>query len=179
MKATNRRLLALVGIGLGGLVAAGCGRATAQVPVSHHPAAGVVQIRISLDATRVVAGQELHGEAVVTNTGSTPILLNACSTQDWLMVGLANAQVRYDPVVPDGMCSPPTRLPPGPSRFPITVRTTYQSCAGPEGEPSAQVPACVGDRMPVLPSGTYQTEVDTQGLPSVTPPAPITVTVAD
>jgi hypothetical protein len=31
--------------------------------------------------------------------------------------------------------------------------------------------------MPVLPAGTYQTEVDTQGLPSVTPAAPITVTV--
>ena len=137
-----------------------------------------MHVTITLDKTAVAAGQDLHGEAVVTNTTSAAIMVKACPS-DWLHVGLTNSQVSYEPLNSDVLCEPSIRLASGANRFPITVKTTYQACTGPLGEASPQVPACVSDQMPVLPSGVYQTKVETSGLPGTTPASPITVTVTD
>jgi hypothetical protein len=155
----------LTGIGMGAVLVVGCGHVAA--PAQPQPVMGAVHIALSLDTTRVVAGQDLHGEATVTNTTSAPIMVQACPS-DWLQIGLVNPQVPYQPLNSDVLCEPSIRLAPGPNRFPITIQTIYQQCSG---------SGCGPDGPPALPAGTYQTKVDTNGLPSVTPAMPVTVTV--
>lgn len=138
-----------------------------------------VTIRLSLDQTRAVAGQLIHGQAVVTNATAKPIPIDACSAGGWMLVGLTNGTVPFVPFFAYAACSP-IRLAPGPNRFPVTVATLYEWCLGPGGQsPLVPVPKCLPNgQPPPLPPGTYITKVVAPGLPAGTPEAPpVTVTL--
>jgi hypothetical protein len=143
-------------------------------------AAGGWTIRVSLDQMRVAAGQPIYGQAVVTNTTARPIPVQTCSTgTGWVLVGLTNGTIPYDPFFADDACAP-SQLAPGPHRYRVAVATFYQWCLGPGGEsPLIPVPKCLPDGgPPPLPAGTYITKVVAEGLPPGTAEAPpVTVTL--
>lgn len=173
------RFVSVAGIGAGVLLLAACAQ---QVPVpgaapaTSQAPSGPVQITISVPITRVSAGQTLHGDAVVTNTTATPVTVHGCPST-WLQVGLTNAQISYDPAIPDLACAPTIQLAPGPNRFPFTIQTTYPACTEPGGHSLMPMPTCAPGGLPALPAGTYQTKVVTDGVPGVAPAAPISITV--
>jgi len=136
-----------------------------------------VVIRVHLDQTRVVAGQTIRGQAVVTNTTAKPILLRTCAKSGWLMVGLTNGKIPFDPAFAAVGCAPSVWLAPGQRRYSITVMTTYQACLQPGGHSVYPVPTCSPNGLPPLPAGTYRTKVVAEGLPETTEAAPVTVTL--
>ena len=152
--------------------------AAASIPGSALSSA--VVIRVSLDQARVVAGQPIHGQAVVTNTTTKPVLIHACAAEGWVMVGLTNGRIPYHPAITYSLCAP-SPLAPGPHRYPVTVATTYPACLGPGGKSliPVHIPTCAPNgRPPPLPAGTYITKVVAPGLPAGTPVAPpVTVTL--
>lgn len=146
--------------------------------------AGSLHIQIILDDSVVHGGSSIQGEAVLVNDGPRPILVGPCP--GWLAVGLANADVDFDPASSLAECNDRPALPVGVSRFPITVQATYTSCIYPHVGfiPTAQRPLCVGSgtppsQLPPLPPGSYETKAVIQGLPPGTaaPSPPVRVTV--
>ncbi len=79
----------------------------------------------------------------------------------------------------DLMPCPPALLPPGISRFHVTVPTTYRECSQTGGTGRPDLPPCApGPAMPPLPAGIYQLKVGPEGLPAGTSlPSPATVTL--
>jgi hypothetical protein len=145
---------------------------------------GSLHIQVVLDDSVVHGGSSIQGEEVFVNDGPRPIMVGGCP-DDWLMVGLANASVDFDPPTSLAVCQGGPTLPVGVSRFSITVRATYATCTYPNSgfSPSAQRPLCVGSGMPPsqlppLPPGSYETKALIQVLPpgTVAPP-PVLVTV--
>jgi hypothetical protein len=106
----------------------------------------------------VRGGHTIHGTAILTNSSSKTILVEACVANGWLFVGLANKNIPYDPAVSTVACNPTVRLKPGANRFAINVSTDYDVCSN-----SGGTPACGR-----LPSGTYHVAVTTLGLPKGT-----------
>src|ERR1019366_1365904 len=112
------------------------------------------------------------------NTTSKAITVQQCAADGWLLVGLTNRHVAFNPAMPLVTCAPTIRLKPGVNRFPVTVATTYQECLGPGGQSTTYVPPCAGTGEPPLPAGTYGTKIITYGLPTSTPaPRSIKVTL--
>ena len=148
-----------------------------------------VQIRIVLDQTVVTAGTLIHGEALVTNTTGQTVTVHGCPKDQWLFVGLSNAQISFAAGQSAVGCSPSAfaaRLPPGVTRFPITVRTTYDGCTPPwsTGKATPDAPACIPtgtpprSAAPQLPAGEYLTKAFVTGLPAGSQdPPPIQVTL--
>jgi hypothetical protein len=131
-----------------------------------------ISVRVTLSRTEVVAGRSIRGEAVLTNSGTKTVLVQACAYDGWLFVGLANKQISYSPAIATVACMPSVRLTPGINRFSITVVTTYQECGG------TTSPRCPKSGAPALPKGKYHTEVKILGLPSGTQKlSPISVTL--
>jgi hypothetical protein len=145
----------------------------------HAPPTVPVQIHITLEQTRVTGGVAIKGRAGLTNNTSKSITVEQCAKDGWLMVGLTNKQIPFDPATSSVACPPSVRLIPGPNRFPVTVMTTYQECLQPGGQSTTFVPPCLhSNGLPPLPAGIYKTKVVTSGLPgSTTMPRPIEVTV--
>jgi hypothetical protein len=146
-------------------------------PVQAAPAP--IQISITLDRTSVVAGEDIHGTAAVTNSTGGPLATDAClQNGPWLNVGIANAQIKYDPAFTLVGCAPFV-LPSGVTLMPITVLTTYLGCSQSAGQSSAQSPACLdGNREPPLPAGQSTTSVVTlgpQGAKYVATPVDVTL----
>ena len=160
---------------LGIMFLSGCGTASA----GRSTPAAQVEIHIKLDQTRIAGGSTIKGQATLTNTTSKTILVQQCAADGWLVVGLMNRKIPFDPAMPLIACPPSIRLHPGPNRFPITVATTYQECLQPDGQSTTYLPPCVhANGLPSLPAGLYTTKVVTYGLPARTPtPRPITITV--
>lgn len=148
-------------------------------PVARNPTTSTVipsapvTVRLVLDRTRVVAGTPIHGEALLTNTTSQSITVKTCAADGWLLVGLTNGQVEFNPATRVPACSSTLRLSPGVSRFPITVSTSYQACTQSKTQAIATLPACTPTGSPPLPSGAYVTRIIVVGLPASTqlPPA--------
>jgi hypothetical protein len=169
MLPSNRLSAWLIALACCGLIA-GCGTtAPISAPTTRSSSAtAAVTIQIALTPTHVIAGKPLDGTAIVTNHTSKEIIVNACAQDGWLVVGLINAKIEFDPPNPLIACAPSIRLKAGSNRFPVTIMTTYQMCAN--SPPYAEnVPACVPSGLPPLPAGTYTTKVVTAGLPSDTP----------
>jgi hypothetical protein len=119
---------------------------------------------IELDQTTAPAnGEPISGTLFVDNETGAPIVISdACN--GWHAVGLANDQVHFDPAWTQVACAS-DNLPLGVTAIPISVSTTYISCAMRGPEPS--MPACVGpahDHAPPLPPGEYTTKVVFRGL---------------
>jgi hypothetical protein len=117
-----------------------------------------VSIHVALDATTARAGHPIHGTVILTDTTSKTILVEACASDGWLFVGLANKNVPYDPAVATVACNATIKLRPGANRFPIVVLTDYDVCSG-NGGPTPCGP---------LPQGTYHVAVEALGLPKGT-----------
>ncbi len=99
-------LVALVGLCL---VASSCTTSTSRPPAP-------VEIRLALSTTHVVAGTQIRGEALLTNTTSRTITVNTCAIDGWLFVGLRNSRVSYEPIRALVLCSPTAHLRPGVNR---------------------------------------------------------------
>ena len=153
----------------------GCGTASAARSAPVAP----VEIHVRLDQTRVVQGTPIRGQAVLTNTTSKSLLVHQCAADGWLLVGLTDGKVPFNPATALVACPPSIRLQPGANRFPITVATTYQECLQPGGQSTTYVPPCSHVYgLPPLPAGVYTTKAVTYGLPAKTAiPRPIMVTV--
>ena len=151
-----------------------------SAPSTSGIATSPISIRINLKRNRVRAGTLIKGQAIITNRSNMPVTVQQCAADGWLLVGLANERIQFDPAVSLVACAPSIKLLPGKNRFPIKVMTTYQECLQPGGQSLIYVPPCVnGNQLPSLPSGTYQTKVVTYGLPTGTPaPASVMVKVA-
>ena len=146
----------LVLIAIAGTVA-GCGSSSTAIPSR-------LSIRIQLDHTEVMAGHPIDGVAVVSNETNKAITVDGCPGQ-WLMVGLANGQVSYDPGVGAQACMPSVHLLPGRTSFQVTVYSTYGRCSM-TGPFTPSLPHCSKSGPPPLPPGHYGTSVVTNGLPS-------------
>jgi len=121
-----------------------------------------IGIVVKLDRTRIDAGPVIHGVALVTNSSSHSVLIEACRADGWLWVGLGNSRVSFVASSPAVACAPSIRLEPGVDRFPVAVQTTYQECG------KTTPPICPASGMPVLPKGDYRVVVVTAGLPKGT-----------
>ena len=160
-------LVALVGLCL---VASSCTTSTSRPPAP-------VEIRLALSTTHVVAGTQIRGEALLTNTTSRTITVNTCAIDGWLFVGLRNSRVSYEPIRALVLCSPTAHLRPGVNRVAVSISTRFQGCTGTASEATPQLPACSPQKTePPLPVGRYTTKVATFGLPPGTQlPSPIKV----
>ncbi len=131
---------------------------------------------LTLSRTRVKAGTPIDGVVILINTTATPIFVNTCAAAGWLDVGLDGIDVAFAPAHIAIGCSPSVLLPPGATRIPVTISTSFQGCA--EVSATWPLPKCVPQGIPPLPPGTYHTKVTTVGLPTDTSPANvITVTL--
>jgi hypothetical protein len=148
-------------VGLGAVLTA-CGSSPNVLrPQAERPAPVSIQIR--LNHVIVTAGVPIHGTATVDNSTKKVIAVNACPGQ-WLLVGLNNSQIPYDPPIATVACQPSIHLPPGKTAIPVTVNTTYDRCAV-RGPYTLTLPQCSTSEMPPLPVGSYKTKVVTGGIP--------------
>jgi hypothetical protein len=167
--------------GFAALAAATCAlSACGTAQVSHDASSAPLTVSISLHDQRTTAGSRIRGFATLTNHTSRSIAVDACAKNGWLDVGLSSPSVPYQPVMVGVACLPTVRLAPGPSRFPITLSTSYQRCAARQvtGALPRFEPRCGLAGTPVLPAGKYVTSVVMRGLPaSTSAPRPLTVTL--
>jgi hypothetical protein len=132
-----------------------------------------VSVQVKLNTTTIRAGHPIHGTAILTNSSSKSILVQAWNCNQWLFVGIASKQVAYDPAVPTSACPNSVTLKPGINRVPITVSTSYDACQQGPRKGTIELPHCAGvDKkmgMPALPRGVYHVVVLTNGLPQFAP----------
>lgn len=162
-------------LGVATLGAAGAAGAAsllvAGAPVWAAPASSPppIEVHLTLDAHRVVAGRPITGRLTLTNTGRSSITVNTCAANGWIGIGL-RGPVDSDPQF--GLaahCTPTVRLAPGANRFAVTVKTSYASC---QQERASGVPDCIVSDSPKrpqpLPTGRYTTTVHLVGLAGLT-----------
>jgi hypothetical protein len=156
------------------------GGTISSVPSTSGTSTSPISIKIDLNHRSAKAGTPINGQAIITNQSNMPVTVEQCAVDGWLLVGLANKRIQFDPAMPLVACAPTIKLLPGKNRFPIKVMTTYQECLQPGGQSVTYVPPCTnGNQLPPLPRGTYQTKVVMYGLPAGTAaPASVTVKVA-
>jgi len=150
-------------------------RATPAETATRSPLA----LRIRLDHTTVKAGTSIKGEVTLANTTTGDIAVETCAADGWLDVGLTGHGVTFAPVHIQIACPPNVQLPPGTTRAPVTVLTSYNGCA-PPGDPTSDpaAPRCVANVPPPLPVGRYRVDVVTTGLPpDLSGPNALTVTL--
>ncbi len=150
------RSLALAASMLALTTAACTSSSGAKVSAAGH-AGRPLDIRITVDRTTARAGTSITGTAIITNSTAHPIEIKDCHG-DWLNVALANGATTSESGWEQCLTLPPTQLPVGTMRMPITIDTTYSECS-PHG---GSIPACIHDpsgrlAMPPLPPGTYST----------------------
>jgi len=123
-------------------------------------------LRVRLDHTTVKAGTPIKGEVALVNTTTRDITVETCAADGWLDVGLTGHGVTFAPAHIQIACLPTVQLPPGTTRSPVTVLTSYNGCV-PTGAsiPSPGMPVCAAGVPPPLPVGRYRVAVVTTGLP--------------
>jgi hypothetical protein len=136
-------------------------------------------IRVTLDRTHAPAdGTPIQGSAVIENNTGQVIDAPSGLCVGWLAVGLSNAHIHFKYATPAVICAP-FEIPPGVSRYPVTVSTEYSSCSTNGDSADPEVPPCLGpdhNQSPPLPPGTYAAKVF--GPPStIELPLPTTVTL--
>ena len=150
-------------------------RATPAETVTRSP----LSLRVTLDHTTVKAGTSIKGEVTLANTTTKDITVETCAVDGWLDVGLTGHGVTFAPAHIQIACLPTVQLPPGTTRVPVTVITSYNGCAPPGASiPSQAVPQCTATGPPPLPVGRYRVAVVTTGLPpELSGPNDLTVTL--
>jgi hypothetical protein len=139
----------------------------ASTTAAYGTSKATVSIEVKLNVTTIRAGHSIHGTAILTNSSSKSILVQAFNCSQWLFVGLAMKDVPYDPAVATAGCTNSVTLKPGANRVPITVSTNYQACGNGPQKGTLELPHCVGVgkhlAMPALPRGTYHVVVFNNG----------------
>ena len=150
-------------------------RATPVETATRSPLA----LRVRLDHTTVEAGTSIKGEVTVVNTTTGDIMVETCAADGWLDVGLTGHGVTFAPAHIQIACLPTVQLPPGTTRSPVTVLTSYNGCAPPgDATSDPATPRCVANVPPPLPVGRYRVDVVTTGLPpDLSGPNALTVTL--
>jgi hypothetical protein len=149
----------------------------AGVAGASAPSSSPIKVHLALNKDRVVAGEQIKGTALLMNTTSRTITVQACAENGWLQVGLRDHDYSYQSSSLLVNCPPSIRLAPGPNRFPIVVLTRYQSCLEPGGQSLVPTHNCLRNGgLPPLPAGKYSTTVYVFGLTGLTE-APKSVTV--
>jgi hypothetical protein len=138
-----------------------------------------LNVRIAFDRIKAKAGTSIKAEAAFTNTTTEAITVETCAADGWLDVGLTGHGIVFAPAHIQIACLPTVQLPPGTTKYPVTVSTSYAGCAQPgESISSQMIPDCLPSGPPPLPVGTYRTEVVTTGLPTdMSGPNVLTVTL--
>jgi hypothetical protein len=125
---------------------------------------GQVTVRIELPNSSLIAGRSMTGHLVFDNDTGAPVSFTegGCATQ-WV-VGLGNAQIPNNPIVPAICLLHPSPVPVGVSQIPFVLSATYVTCTAP----------C--DGVQPLPPGTYfATLIHEAGLPPFVAPVPVAV----
>jgi hypothetical protein len=130
-------------------------------------ASAPIQVRVSLQHGRVLAGQPIKGTVVLTNATSRSITVESCARNGWLQVGLKGRGYAYQPNSTLIACPPSIRIAPGANRFPVTVQTTYEGCLQAGGQSATSLPPCTSAGPPPLPAGKYSATVFIAGLAHV------------
>ncbi len=185
------RLLSV--LALGGLLAA-CSHGTPSAARPTTPAttttvplksAGLIPAdphlttRIELQRTRVTAGTTISGTLIVTNTASAPIDLTTADSgcAPGFQIILGNSQVQQSPGFAAVCSTSPFLIPPGTTRLPVTVPTTYFGCISPGGSSTTAEPVCVHNQPPPLPRGHYKAVLAGSGQLALPEAPPVIVTL--
>jgi hypothetical protein len=153
---------------------------TSSATTGPHPIGVDLEVEIKLSQTSVTGGISITGVAVLTNTTEIDLVLDVCSEQAILLVGLSNDRLHFHPIHPSQGClGASVHLTPGRNSIPISVSTQYGSCTNDVQAVTLQEPACLaGGALPSLPSGNYATDIVSLGLPQGSRlPAPTPVTI--
>lgn len=131
-----------------------------------------IRVRVSLQKSRVVAGQSIKATVVLTNATSRPVTVESCAQNGWLQVGLKGHGYTYQATRTLIACPPSIRLATGANHFGVTVLTNYEGCLQPGGESRRSLPSCTSTGPPPpLPPGRYSTIVSIVGLAQATQPS--------
>jgi hypothetical protein len=156
----------------------------------------VITTRLSLDRTRVTAGQLIHGTLVIMNSGR-PVDLTLVATvtippkghrvtkvigcRPFVAVGLANRSVQQVVGFAASCSAAPFLLRHGSTRIPITIETSYTGClqqGGTQAPTGSTIPQCTPSNVPpVLPGGRYRTFVAWSEHVPVPAPKAMSVTI--
>ncbi len=172
-RASNRRVGATHGLALAAAaLTAGLLVGCMTQPAAGPSVRGALTVHIHLYRTRVTAGLNLGGYALLTNNTRKPLALSGCP-DEWLLVGLENASIPFNPAIADD-CFERTQLAPLTTRrVAISISTIYTSCGGGQAGPP-----CPKFGAPELPLGMYAVKVVQLGLPKgtvVAPNTPVTI----
>ena len=157
----HRGVAAAVALAGATLVTALLGGCTTQ-PAASPRASGPLTVHIHLDRTRVTAGLNLSGYALLTNNTRRPLALEGCP-DEWLLVGLESASIPFNPAIADDCFGKTPIAPLGTRRVAVSVSTTYTGCGGGQAGPP-----CPKFGAPQLPLGVYRVKVVQLGLPKGT-----------
>lgn len=148
---------------------------TSTEDISTEPATS----RIELEGDQLRAGGELDGALVVDNPTDTDLeVLDQGCAPKWNVI-LVGGPLESDAAFTFDCLIKPLIVPPGESRFPITVHASVRRCM-PPGTAEAGVPTCAStlDRMPPVPEGDYEA-VFVGSLPGIAAPSPIPLVVTE
>jgi len=138
-------------------------------------ASPILHDRIELDSTQVVAGHPMRGTLVVTNSGSSPINLTRRCYPGFL-IELTNKHIPPQVSFNFDCVNRPFLIPPGTSRFDMTILTT-QGCTASGGTSATPIPTCPpGGGLPALPPGQYRAVLVGDGV-ALPAPRPVPVTL--
>jgi hypothetical protein len=164
------------GIAAAALVLAGCG-------LSAFPATNRTTVQIVLRTSHVVAGRSIKGELVVYNPKAAINLTDRVGPPHCapgFAVILMQGHFRNDVNFTLDCSTRPLVIAHGFTRFPIAVRTLYNSCVTlGGGPPSTNTPLCLsGDGIPRLPQGSYEAVIQWSTSVPLPRPAPVAVTLS-
>ena len=163
-----------------GWVLAAAALALASCSAHATPAASNrLTVQIVLNTAQVASGDPIKGHLVVHNPNAsinlTQLVRGHCEPS--FAVVLMQGSFRNDiGFLAD--CSPvPVVISQGTTRFPITVRTVYNTCTE-SGGSSVDTPRCLSSgRSPHLPRGSYKAVIEWSTSVPLPRPAPVDVTL--
>lgn len=135
---------------------------------------GGLSATLSLPETEIPAGGSFPAVITMDNTTGSPEVVDGCG-------GLFEIELEgngYQAPQRGLTCLQRETIPPGKSRYTVTVSASYYSCTSNGSGASSEAPACIGnDELPPLPPGLYQATVFFQSASHVALPKPIPVRV--
>jgi hypothetical protein len=158
--------LLLAGCASGGHAAARSGPAAA-VPGRPAP----LSARVVLPAQTMTAGSSMAGHVLVDNNTGHAVRVSGCGS----LFQVVLTRPGYRPTVGWLDCLQQITIPPGHTRYRVTILASYTQCG--RGRQRDGLRACLpGGRMPPLPPGTYHARLFQARPLARTPPA-ITIQV--
>lgn len=145
-------------------VAATVGQTTSTSAALDRNAA--ISVQLVLDQNVVRAGTPILGFVEITNPTGQAATARICDVDPWPTVFLTSPTLQYEIPTSAVLCNGAATLPPGTTRRPVTISTTYPACSYPTAGfvATASIPFCVGtsdppSQLPPLPPGNYKTEI--------------------